>query len=40
MSKNFRVTLNERLKDEDFKKEYNELKCNRIAQSYILMCIF
>lgn len=22
------------------KKEYNELKCNRIAQSYILMCIF
>lgn len=25
MNKNFRDLLNERLKDEDFKKEYNEL---------------
>ena len=27
-------------KKEEWQKEYNELKCNRIAQSHILMCIF
>lgn len=38
MSKNFRVTLNERLKDENFKSEYDALESEYQLINAILDC--
>ena len=36
MSKNFRVTLNERLKDENFKSEYDALESEDVYKRQLL----